>query len=479
MTTRLKRAIDTELSGLRMTQSERTSILENALEGKKVKKKLSVAFVLVMMMVLVAAVALALITIQETGRFIAQTEQENGDYINWPADKKATVVCELMTEGFIDQTSERKQLYDQSLSQSEKERIADEAIAQFTGEEVRHANFLSIMNMVWGPFSQWSNEQQAWYSQVMSDVGAETDGKTYYVTQAGSISEEEALAIAKKEIARGFGLEESLMEKLRVVEVSFQVPEFAEKSDRKAYWYVCLDTWQTDLEGQDNLPFAAIDVFVDPETGELLEAIEDKVGLYSKQQARRSHPLVVAINAFEKAVNEPMTFLTWKMENKARWSSEIVPQMKVYLPEQRDELEDLLGYVVTASAYHTYGLPDEKAITQEKALAISREVLQATYSLCEEELSLLFDNGLSFDAPAVFYDVSDPERPLWKFVLTMPSVYCSDDQIAQRVKALYGSDTEYDQVYKVELNAYTGEVVRVLSMRYMPDTLEGYIEQLY
>lgn len=53
-----------------------------------------------------------------------------------------------------------------------------------------------------------------------------------------------------------------------------------------------------------------------------------------------------------------------------------------------------------------------------------------------------------------------------------------DGALAACMKALYGTDTEYDQFYKTEINAYTGEVVRVLKMRYMPDALEGYMDIL-
>lgn len=62
MTNNLARAIDTDLSGLRTTQLERVMILENALGGKKVKKKLSVGFVLAIVLLL-AMMGVALATI--------------------------------------------------------------------------------------------------------------------------------------------------------------------------------------------------------------------------------------------------------------------------------------------------------------------------------------------------------------------------------------------------------------------------------
>ncbi len=476
MANNLKRAIDVDLSRLRTTERERAVILTNALEGHKVKKKLSVAFVLAMTLVLLAAAALAVVTIQETGRIIAQNEQELGDYIDWPAEKKAAVVRELIDEGYIADTPERGRLRDGALAQDELARVADEAIAELTGEDARYASFLGIMNAVWGPFEDWSDEQKAWYSQVMTDVGAETDGKTYYVTPTGPMTGQEAVAIAKREIARGFGMDEALLDKYRVFEVSYQVPEFAEPGDTKAYWYVAMDTWHTELDGQEGLPFNAIDVFVDPDTGELLEPIEEKVKAWDAARARSEHPLYVALRAFEQSVNEPKAFRTWTLEHKARWSAEMAPQIKQYFAENGDDNELLLGYTMKAAMLYTYGLPDDKAIPQERALDIAREALRSAYGLSDEELALLFDLKGAFYEPCLFYDVTDPERPLWKFFLSMPSVYDSDDAVVARVKVLYGVDTEYDRFYKAELDARTGEVLRTLSMRYLPDDLAGYAD---
>ena len=89
----LKRAIDTDLSRLRTTERERSMILENALEGKKVKKKLSVAFVLMLVLVLAAAVALAY-TLLSNQYFedVATLESEHGYYDEWSLDEKLAML---------------------------------------------------------------------------------------------------------------------------------------------------------------------------------------------------------------------------------------------------------------------------------------------------------------------------------------------------------------------------------------------------
>lgn len=471
MKNNLKRAIDTELSSLRTTERERALIMQNALEGKVVKKKLSVTFVMVMVMVLLTAAALAVATIRETGHFFAQTEQEVGNYMDWPAEKKAVVVRGLMDEGYIQTTNARRLLYEGNLPEKDIARIADEAIAEFTGEDAQYASFLSIMSAAWGPFEQWSQEQKAWYSQVQMDVGAQTDGKTRYVPETGTLSESEAIAIAKKELAKGFGMDEDLLDKYRIYDVSLQIPEFAEPGNTKAYWYIAMDTINTELDGQENLPFHAIDVFVDPDSGELLQPIEEKAAEFKAAKEQQAHPLALAIREFEASIGEPKAFHTWTLEHKARWSQEIAPQImacNTALPEQNHELQLSVAYA--------YGLPDEQAISQDSAMAIACKALIAAYGITDEEWSLLADSGLPFDEPAVFYDVTDPAQPLWRLIFTMPSIYCADDEIAARVKALYGTDMAYNQAYLVEINAYTSSVVRTLAGRTMQELVKDCIQ---
>ncbi len=439
-----------------------------------VKKKLSVTLALAVVMILLTTTALAVATIRETGRFFARTEREMGDYIDWPAEKKAAVVCELMDEGYIGMNEERKQLRESALMPEDAARVADAAIAEFTGEEAQYASFLSIMSAAWGPFENWTQEQKAWYSQVGNDVGASTGDKAVYVEAAGTLSAQDAVSIAKREIIRGFGMDAGMLDKYRVIEVSLQIPEFADPGDTKAWWYVALDASGTELDGRDDLPFHAIDVFVDPDTGGLLAPIEEKAADFREAENQQNHPLLAAIRAFEASINEPKAFHTWNLEHKARWSREIAPQIRAHIEAngaaaligQGDEMKLSIDFV--------YGMPADDAIAQEQALSFAADALAAVYDLSAEELALLMDNGLSFDEPAAFYDVTNPEQPLWKFLFTMPSVYCSDDAIAARVKALYGAEMNHNQFYLVEMDAETGVVIRTSAAWTLPDILEDF-----
>lgn len=474
----LKRAIDADLSRLRVTQREREQLLQNAWEGKKVKKKVSAALVLALVLMLAGAVALAVATIQGTGRLIAQVEKENGDYSDWPVETRAQIVVELMDEGYISQTEERERLRNAALTPEEAARVADAAIAQLTGEEAKNASFLSIMNAVWGPFEGWTREQQAWYSQVMKDVGFETQGKSFYVLPTGPMDEAEALACAKREILRVFDtLDAATLDQFDTM-VDFQIPEDAEAGDTRAYWYVCFDSWNTGIDVSD-LPFAMIDLFIDPDTGMPRDSLEEYKQMLDKQAARRNHPIRQQIQALQAECGEDKSLPSWSLESKARWSAEIAPLILAFEREHPEETERMFAPDERAASRFIYAMPDESALSQEAALSQAQAALRAAYPLTDAEWALLFDPA-NAEKTYICYDVTNPDAPLWKFVFVMPTEYNANPDLAARAKAIYGDrgrDT-YDLFYRAEINAHTGEVVRVISFPYMDVTEEAYRELL-
>ena len=187
-------------------------------------------------------------------------------------------------------------------------------------------------------------------------------------------------------------------------------------------------------------------------------------------------PIMQTIRAFEESTGEQVIFPKWSYENKARWTAEMKPVIVKYLEEHPDAtMQDIGMYNMHAARHFTYGLPDDKAITQERAIQLSRAALRSAYQLSGEELSLLIDNGIQYSTE-VYYDVTDPAKPLWKFRFTMPTIYDADEAIVARVKGVYGKRDDYDLFYKAEVNAYTGEIVRTLKWAYAPSTPEEYID---
>ena len=117
-------------------------------------------------------------------------------------------------------------------------------------------------------------------------------------------------------------------------------------------------------------------------------------------------------------------FWTWSYAQKAACYAEIAP-MVANLESLKQEIAD--------ATFYAYGLPAENEIQYEDALTIARKVLADEYGLTDKQI------GAHSDLLEA-YDVSDPDKPMWKFVFINP-----DDFFGIR--------------YRVLINGRTGEII--------------------
>jgi hypothetical protein len=423
----------------------------NVKEETIVKKKLSAAVVLAVVVVLILGAAFAVISMQSAGRQVLETEQENGDYAQWPLNHKVSLVQALVDLGYTDETADVKSLLAGNITGDEADRKADAILTEFTGLEVSEICFMTIMQAAWGPFETWSPEEQAWYSSLMVEMGIQRDGVTLYVMPAGGIDEQTAVQMAREAVAKGYGVDESTLDAY-AMETSFQVPEFAvETGDTQAYWYVGFFR-PPDMPEEDAL-FEGFEVFIHPETGEFIESVDEMIAERKAQEARRAarenDPLMIEISEFELAHRRAYTPYSWTIEEFAEWSAAFHERGYAKLQEHPEYFTDMTAAMLT----YAYGFPDDKAISQEEALSIAEDAIVTRIGRKAEEVQF-FTHGHT-----ALYDITDPEHPLWKFFFQMPSIYDSDTAFAQSVEAYYGADGERLPNIKVEIDAYTGEVV--------------------
>ena len=130
---KLKTAFDKAFAPMEFTKRHQLEVL-NALNHKKPRlNKRRVSLALAMGLSLVVLAAIAMTTLRDTGRFMAQIEQKQGEYIHWEPSKKAKLVRDLVSQGYIEDTEELKRLTSKDVDAKEAERIADAAIAAFIG----------------------------------------------------------------------------------------------------------------------------------------------------------------------------------------------------------------------------------------------------------------------------------------------------------------------------------------------------------
>ena len=416
------------------------------------KKKMYIAFVVVMVIVLNAGVAWAAISLRDMARQIVETEQEvDGTFGCWPVKKKISLVNALVDFGYIEETSEVKQLIANALPEEKADHIANEAVARFTGKETSEICFLVIMQAAWGPFGDWTKEEQAWYSQPMVDVGIQQEDHTLYVEPEGSVDEAQAILFARKAIAKGYGVEENALDNY-IATTTFEVPEFAEPGEDQPYWHV--DYRAPEIIPDDVRLFRLCSLFIHPETGELYESVENTLERRFVQFVEPKTPFYLAMDAFSKKANWEF-FRLWPLKLKAEYSKEINPMVKAIL-----DSGDLTGLMydgrvpssLIAQSTFTYGLPGDKDIPQEQAFDLATRSLQEVYSLDPVIFEL-------YREICVYFDVTEPEKPLWKFIFNPRSLSWRDLEGGWNSPLM-------DQCYKVEIYARSGDVAKLEEFNY-------------
>ncbi len=153
-------------------------------------------------------------------------------------------------------------------------------------------------------------------------------------------------------------------------------------------------------------------------------------------------------------------FWDWSLEKRAAFSQSAIPlfeQFKLDHPGLEQYLQDVAAGKYAFSVYdnifivtdHVYGLPDEKAISQEEAFRIAYDEALRQGARASD----LADNTAR-GAHTFYYDVTDPEHPLWKVHINL----LFGDSDGSHV--LLPTDPEG---YFVKIDAYTGEIVEVIT----------------
>ena len=457
---KIQQALNATLSSLHVSDMEVEMLLAQAKEGRKIKKKLSVVFVLMMIFITLSLTALAVITIREVGRQIAENEQKQGYYINWTLEQKKKLIGSLIELKYMDESEEAGELLNGTQNDQEASETANRLMEKYTNRNIDEINFLSIMQVPMGSVDKWTYEEKAWYSQLMRDVGLEGDGITQFIEPSGKISEEEAIRIARREIAAGYKVDESKLDPYQV-SVHFEIPEVAESNDRQAYWHVEF-TAPNDMP-EDKRLFILFPVYVHPETGTLMISVNEMLERRNIPPTRPDNEIYQTIESISQSAKY-IPFRRWPLELKAKYSQMVNPLVERTVASGNMEpltLNGKLDIKTLARAEYTYGLPDKKAVSEVEAYEIAKEAVHNKFGVDDKVFSLYLDY-------IVYYDVTDAEQPLWKFVFNGRSL--------DWPKLEEGLKSPLNKVYyKVEILARNSEVKHVeeYSMDSLGKTLEG------
>ena len=224
-------------------------------------------------------------------------------------------------------------------------------------------------------------------------------------------------------------------------------------------------------EGSDSYVERVYSAVVDARSGEVLSDPDTGVphpdeAAAQQSAARPDTPLFQAIDAMAESVQRDIaSFGAWPLSLKAEYARDIAPRVRAIVDSgDLTPLDNGAGpnlYVIAAAAYD-YGLPGEGDLAQEDALERARETVRERFGLSQEALSRYTD-------VLVYFDATDPDAPLWRFVF-QPEMDARD--------AL--GQAQYDLRYRVEIASPAGDVASAEAFkRQVPVYDLSYLMNLY
>ena len=143
-----------------------------------------------------------------------------------------------------------------------------------------------------------------------------------------------------------------------------------------------------------------------------------------------------------KRVKRPFQWFTH--EERAAYSKEYMSKEEAALRLKPSSADAIANYDFTRCVY---GVPDESVLPEAAALEMAQGVLMKRFGRSEE--------WITHAGREAYFDVTDPERSLWKFFFTY-------------------SDGAEKKRYVVRLDAKTGETVKAFEWNDACESYERY-----
>ena len=433
----IQKVFDSSLSGIQDDPWMAQRVLNKAREtqetgGIVVKKKLTVGFVLMMVILLSSVAALAWSLSQQYFEDVAQLQFTSGYYDDWGWEEKQKMVDILLEHGLITETEAAELSTEEAVDAYMIERYGINGRSDTIG-------LWSILETELGPINTWTLEQKAWCSEMRIEIGLLTknnDDNICALPEKNDIQPDEAIAIAKAAIMEAYGMEADALD-AHQVDIAFET--HASDWEREKLHYN-INFWG------DGMGYYFCSVTRD---GRIMDSTMDEGCLSPAEQVQMERQFAnendqEAIDLFQQYAYEHIQggiyqFDFWPLEDKKA----VTDMLRPIILENMTENPDYADQTRIFWATHFYGLPDEKAIPQEEIVETAKRQLTTTFGLNNDQAALLGKVGL-------FYDITDPENPLWKVTLRL------SDGTGEEAMAL---DMSISGTYRVFINAYTGEIV--------------------
>lgn len=426
----IRREIDAEFAFLDNRPSLHHDIMREIKGEKIVKKKISVGLVLALALMLLSAVALAFTLSQQYFEDVAQLQFDSGYYDDWDWPEKQKMAEILQKHGLISKEEAGKMKTEAAVDDYMIERYGFEGRSDVIG-------LWSILETELGPINTWTLEQKAWYTDMQIEIGLLTKNNDDFICampEKDDAQPDEVIAIAKTAIIEAYGLAADALDHHQV-DIAFET--HASDWEREKLHYN-INFWG------EGLKYYSCSVTRD---GRIMDSTMDEDYLSPAEQVQMEQQFanendLEAIGLFQQYANEHFpegvyNFEFWPLEDKKAVTDMLRPVILGNMAENPNYAD----YTRIFWATHFYGMPDEKAITQEKAIDLAKEQLTSAFGLSQEQAATV-------DGVGLFYEITDPEHPLWKITLRVGEQ--RDTAVELGMKLFYR--------YRVVIDAYTGVV---------------------
>lgn len=429
----IKRAIDTNLSGMKVTQKDMDAILRRIHEEENAprRRKLPVAVLIAALLILLAGVAFATFTLMDYYEKAIQIEgEEQGKFINdWSLEHKLLLI-DCMKDAGADVDEEKyNQLYNDELSEEVRDAAAMEILLEYYSSD-DESDLLDTMDIIAkekGDFQHWSLDDRAWLSKQMQLRPHQGSMTVHTTPEEEDISLEQAMNVAYDYYKAHYGLErQDFKETPLLVYFMYEEKEGTDGGREERFWSLCLELTIDHYNGQKLYdPSIYIDILANGNV----------------RSASEPHVLTWEDEWYETMMVEDF----WTIEGMYRFQETWRPKV-AQLREAGIEIDskDLL-YLLDIE----FGLPDDSDISRDDAYEIAYSAALA--ELTEDQLSMygtVEAYVISQTGSHLFYIVFDAER----------------GPIEKRSEALdqYLQGQIPFQI-RVHIDARTGEVVKVFN----------------
>lgn len=396
--------------------------------GITVKRKMPIALIIAIALMLSGLVAVAATLLwQEYAPEVKRMENEFGRYDEWPIDAKASLISNLAAMGYITDQELVDLVVDSSASDEERNSAADMLLLELIGSDsTAEISLNTITYSIMGYKDTWSPAQRVWWQEVKNMFREKQGTDTLVIPDETSISEQQAIEIAKAAIIHAYGLPSTGLDQATAVADLY----VTEQRPTVRRWYVRFKLYKDDDSSYvDKQYFCHLsadgEIIEDPDVG--AQHLKSRAQNEGESQDREPIPLYKAKYDEYAALVNYDPFWQWPYELKAQCCMEVKPLTCGY--------EEVLGHQIGNAMYYTYGLPEENHITSTDAYSISVQAMKERYGLTTEQIGC-------FSSVYYAFDVTNEEQPTWKIIFIDPNAW-------------------FGLRYRVHLDARNGEVLLI------------------